>query len=181
MLPGMSARMRLPGGAALVLALAAAAIGAAGCGRGDRDLARDELPLRSETLRTPDALEARGVLERFLHALAAGDYATAAADFSGDLKRLQDLNPLVAPDDVPELFEKYCSRHRGACLPARVVAGRVAGPGGYEFLVELLGEDDAPVAIGDPLLPQSQIRRIPFRVQRIGIRFYVLDLPPQLP
>jgi hypothetical protein len=30
------------------------------------------------------------------------------------------------------------------------------------------------------MMPQTLASRFPFRVQRIGIRYYVLDLPPRL-
>lgn len=169
---------RFPGRALVRAVLAAALAGTAlvSCARERED--GGYRPLTAEALRTADALEARGVLERFLHALATGDFALAAEDFSGDLKPLRDLIPTVAPDDAAELLEKYCAQQHGACLPARVVGGRAAGRGGFEFEVELL-EDGRPVTVGDPLIPQSRHSRVPFRVQRIGTRFYVLDLPPQ--
>ena len=160
-----------------VAAVALVCAGLVSCGGGGGG-GRGSQPLTAEALRTADALEARGVLERFLHALAVGDYALAAADFSGDLKPLRDLIPAVAPDDDAELLEKYCTQQRGACLPARVTGGRALAGRGFEFDVELL-EGGQPVATGDPLLPQSRRTRFAFRVQHIGIRYYVLDLPPR--
>jgi hypothetical protein len=160
-----------------VLAAALVCAALVSCAGGGGDDHRRH-PLNSGVLRTADALEARGVLERFLHSLAAGDFPLAAEDFSGDLKPLRDLIPSVAPDDAAELLEKYCTQQRGACLPARVTGGRALSRDSFEFDLELL-ESGEPVAVGDPLIPQSRRTSIVFRVQRIGTRFYVLDLPPR--
>jgi hypothetical protein len=165
--------------AGLALGLAVLAALVAGCGRGGPG-AGGGASLRSDDLQTADALEARQTVERFLSELARGKYDDAAKDYSGDLTLLRDLSWMVAPDDVAELLRNYCTRHHGACLPARVVEGRLLGPGSYEFDVEFLDTIGRPVVIGDTMMAQSLASRFTFRVQRIGVRYYVLDLPPRL-
>ncbi len=161
----------------MVAPLAAlAGCGGGGAGGGGNGL---EAALGAEQLQTTDALEAREVLERFLGELATGRFADAENDYSGDLTVLRDLSWMVAPDDVAELLQYYCQRHHGACLPFRLVGGRVLEAGSYEFMVEFLDTDGSPIVVGDTMMQQTRASRFPMRVQRIGIRYYVLDLPPR--
>jgi hypothetical protein len=71
--------------------------------------------------------------------------------------------------------------HGGACLPARVVSGIKKAPGQYEFEVEFLKADGRLFQTGDTLVVETLKTRFSFRVERIGTRFFVLDLPPREP
>lgn len=173
-----SIRWRPLPGLLLVLILALA-----GCG-GDSDsenpLPEIALPgFGDPEMSTPAAAAARRTLERFLEALAAGDYEAAASEFSGDVRFLNDLNEDVAPDDLAELLSRFCRDHGGACLPAEVVKGRKKGDGRYEFTVEFHRPDGSLYQAGDTLVVETLKTRFLFRVEEIGTRYFVLDLPPR--
>lgn len=128
---------------------------------------------------TPDAYSARRTLERFLEALAGGDYEAAANEFSGDVRFLRDLNEDVAPDDLGELLSRFCRLHGGACLPAEILGGEKKGDGQYVFEVEFRHPDGSLYRAGDTLVVETLESRFRFRVEEIGTRFFVLDLPPR--
>jgi hypothetical protein len=151
-----------------------------GCG-GDSETELSLPGFANNEMLSPEAAGARLTLERYLEAMAVGDYQQAALEFSGDVRDLRNLNEDVAPDDIPELLSRFCLDHGGACLPAEIVKGRKAGHGKYVFDVEFHKADGTLFQTGDTLVVETLESGFSFRVERIGTRFFVLDLPPRRP
>jgi hypothetical protein len=165
---------------ALVLLLLLAVAGCGGDSGSDSPLPELSLPgFGDPAMSTPEAYTARRTLERFLEALATGDYEVAANEFSGDVRFLNDLNEDVAPDDLAELLSRFCRHNGGACLPAEVIKGKKKGDGRYEFEVEFHRSDGSLYQAGDTLVVETLESRFLIRVEEIGTRFFVLDLPPR--
>lgn len=127
----------------------------------------------------PELAAAQTALERFLNALADGDYATAASLYGGDYEVLRGYNPPIAPDDHAALLEAACTANGFMCL--RPTSMYVAGdnPSGLTFAVSFANSDGSTFVFtpppGSPDQPRSSF---PLRVVTGPEGPKVVDLPP---
>jgi len=143
-----------------------------------------ELFLQAQT--PPDAAAqaaAEQALTDYLAALAAEDYAGAAALYGGSYELLIDNNPALDPDDHADLFTHACTINGHICdLSVRnVVTVAGLGVGRYRFMVELQNPQGALfefvqccMSASDGTPPRT---RFAFLVELVDGRYLVMTLP----
>jgi hypothetical protein len=143
-----------------------------------------ELVLQAGTPADPTAqAAAEQALVDYLAALAAADYAGAAALYGGNYGLLIDNNPSLDPGDHAALFTHACTINGHVCdLSIRnVVSVAGLGAGSYRFMVELqnpqgvlfeLGQCCTDASDGTP--PHTQFA---FLVELVDGRYLVMTLP----
>lgn len=127
----------------------------------------------------PDVAAAQTTLERFLNALADGDYATAADLYGGDYAVLHGYNPTIAPDNHAALLEAACTANGFMCL--RPISMRVEGdnPSGLTFGVSFVNADGSSFVFTPPPGASGEPRSsFPLRVVSGLEGPKVVDLPP---
>ena len=94
--------------------------------------------------------------------------------------RLRVVDPLpVHTHDHAELISRYCRLYGGACYPAEILRGNKSGAGKFVFAVQFRKPDGELLVTGDTLFIETLEDEFPFRVELIGTRYFVLDLPPR--
>jgi len=140
------------------------------------------LPQTSGVGAIPDARAAQETLERFLTALANGDYVTAAALYEGDYEMLYDKNPIIARENYPALLEAACTVNGYVCRKPGTVTLVDTRADSWIFEVSFLNTDGSTFVFkpppGDPGAEQSVFS---FRVIMGANGPRVLDLPPYIP
>lgn len=127
----------------------------------------------------PDLAAARGTLERFLNALADGDYATAAGLYDGDYTLLQGYSPAIAPDDHAALLEAACTANGFMCLRPTSMLVTGDNPAGLTFDVTFASADGSAFVFTPPPGAPGQPRSsFPLRVVTGPDGPRVVDLPP---
>lgn len=122
----------------------------------------------------------RNALAEYINLLHTGSYREVAARYGGDYQALRSMNPDIGGDptgniDVQTLYiERACTQNGFACFQQRRIVGVTQiDDSNYIVDVELNNPDGSQF-----VLPSDGRAAFPFRVQRNGNGFIVLDLPP---
>ncbi len=131
--------------------------------------------------------EAETTLRDFFASLNSGDYAKAQALYGGSYELLQDMNPLVDPNDAVTLFNNGCTMNGFQCLRVmNVMAGAQNSDGEFVFLVTFLNANGTQFVQG-PCCGASETdspSKSEFEytvMQNSQGQFVVMDLPPYVP
>jgi len=128
---------------------------------------------------------AADALTAFFAALHDGRFEDAIELYGGSYDVPRGMNPDLGPERRADLFERYCTRNGGVCLPVEsIVASGTEGDGAERFTVRFAKDDGAVFELG-PCCgePDTGARTVEFvyTVRRIEGAFRVMELPPYVP
>jgi hypothetical protein len=132
------------------------------------------------------AAQADKTLMDFYQNLADGNYQQAASLYGGSYETLQAMNPTIAPDNHPLLWQTGCTINGLRCLPVRrVVDSEPISADKFIFTVEFRNPD-GQVFIKGPCCGAAEeempsVSQFKVHVIQSDGRFLVQDLPPYIP
>ena len=131
------------------------------------------------------AVSAADTVIAFFAALHDGRFEDAIELFGGSYEVPQGMNPDLGPDRRAALFERYCTRNGGVCLPVeRIVASKAEADGAERFTVRFARDDGTVFELG-PCCgePDTGARTLEFvyTVRRVDGAPRVMELPPYVP
>jgi len=125
------------------------------------------------------------VLVAYFAALHDGRFEDAAAIYGGPYDVPREMNPDLDPTLHAALFERYCTRNGGVCLPVEtIVETRLAGDGAERFTVRFAKDDGTVFELG-PCCGEpdtgARTAEFVFTVRRIDGSLRVMELPQYVP
>jgi hypothetical protein len=134
----------------------------------------------------PDRDQAQSALVSFFSALAGGRYTEAAMLYGGSYQDLVGFNPMVPPDEYPQLFQNACTSNGFQCLEIQsIVEARELAPDQFRFVVTFQNEDGSlfsrDVSSDSSASAQPTQSQWSYTVKKVDDLFLVQELPVYLP
>lgn len=128
-----------------------------------------------------ELVAAQEALERFLNALAEGNYAAAVTLYAGDYETLHDYNPSIARNDYAALFEAACEVNGYKCLKPNAITLTDDNYDRKTFAVSFINSDGSIFVFIPPFSNPNERRDVfLFTVITNAEGPKVLDLPPYI-
>jgi len=131
--------------------------------------------------------QAEAALRDFFTSLNSADYAKAETLYGGSYELVQNMNPLVDPNDHQTLFNNGCTLNGYACLKVMdVTLKEQKSATEFVFTVKFQNADGTPFIQG-PCCGQTEAEspsKPSFDItvsQNAAGQFVVMDMPPYVP